>query len=527
MSWNLRTFGSQEIRADDYRRIVDIILNSNADVVCIQEVQCGPYCPRELGANIDFSISWLLIMIRMKLAAGDPGAGWDSDVSGVNLAMTGSMRDAYAFFWKKTPKSSKYAHSDPVNQIEKISSPVILRTPKSRSFPGRRPGMFSINVITAKSVTPVNIVSYHALTPCNKFKASKGAGLGINKLAEFLEIGGEIVLRQAGYPLKPLNPLPQMDTIVLGDFNYCMTKSLATEVYKNLLTNYQPCINDPSEEEQRKTTYSADPSEPFKESSAYDNIFVLKKHDKFTPSLVFNDSTGVIDFIRDEAEKLGQAAGIQYWPTETAWYVIYKDTYKDQHAKYGLSDHLPVWSDFTVNDGSSSTTSSNILPTSGDNNNCLFHAVFGVLNPFTGMYVDGNARQNRTNLADALATYNAGNPFPNLNVQQAVLRAMYVSYEGYTEVTDKLAELIASDGGINPFAQDWFANYYIGYLFGMRIGRMMYVEEVELVAMHWNITINLYGINQGSYDYIQVNPGQGQTVSIFHHGLHFNRYNAG
>ena len=522
LSWNLRTFGTHELRDVDVVKIANIIANSQADVACIQELMIGKDVGDEIGSPISQLSLNQVEALRQQLAAGDPKAEWVATVSGIDAGVGKTvkrMRDAYAFLIKTNPAASTLSHTDPVTAIHPLSEPVILRQPGNDCFTGRRPGMQTINVLT-DAVTPVNIVSFHAATPTNTYSKGKGSGYSITELATLPEIGGGMLGSdgRAYYYEEAVLPLPQIDTIVLGDFNYTMDDGFAPKIYQNLLTNYDGCISNA--QKVRYTTYAPSGTEPLRLISAYDNIFVLKPHKTFAPALT-KGNVGVIDFIADDAHALGTAIGFQYLDNvaEPAWYVIHQDLYKRQHASRGISDHLPVWADFTVG-SSKGQTASHILPTSGANNNCLFHAVFGVLRG--GQYVDDTAPARRLALEQALRGYGANTLFPSLAVRGAVLEAMINEFDGDPGALALLRPLLAN--AVNPFTVVGVAGDYALYIGSIGTGRMLWVGEALLVAIQNNITINLTSINRGQYVQLTLNQGSANSANIFHQVLHYQRW---
>ena len=192
LSWNIRTFGTHPVTEGDLRNIAQIMAGSQADIVCIQELMTGKGIEGQVGSPISQGSIDLMNALRLVLASADPGADWQVGCSGVNSGKgrtVKKMRDAYAFLMKGSPSRSANAHSDPVAAIQPLSDPVILRQPGNDNFKGRRPGMITVYVVT-KSVTPVNIVSFHAATPCNTYSKGKGAGYSIASLATLPEVGG-------------------------------------------------------------------------------------------------------------------------------------------------------------------------------------------------------------------------------------------------------------------------------------------------------------------------------------------------
>jgi hypothetical protein len=521
LSWNIRTFGTHETNAEDQRRIAEIILNSQADIVCIQELQLGAGVTGRVGAPISAESIEVISDLVFTLLESDPGGNWWYECSGADSGIADHMRDAYAFVWKENPAKSKFAHAEAPDAIVELTEPVILRQPEPDAFPGRRPGLFMVNVHFGTSVTPVNVISYHAPTPCNRFSKGIGSGYGINALATLPEIGGGM---QQGtgrsWEYQPaVTPLPQIDTIVLGDFNYTMDDKWAQFTYNNLLTNYQACVSDPKNVV--LTTYAPSGTQALRRISAYDNIFVLRKHSTFTPSLAFS-SAGAIDFIAEQAKLLGDAIGFLNFGTEAAWYVVHLDGYKRQHAVRGLSDHLPVWSEFTV--GAVDATAPHILPTSGTNNNCLLHAVLGA--PVNGMYVDAAADTHRTAIVTQLQVYRTAQAIPtgaNLTpVRNAILSSMINEFAADPVATTMLQLLLA--GATNPFLTAGFDELFGRYLASIKFGRMLYVHEAELLACLQNITVILNYVDRGRYYSMTFNPGRPNPVNIYHQALHFCRW---
>jgi hypothetical protein len=98
LSWNIRAFGSHPKNDEDIYRIADIILNSQADIVCIQELMIGRGVIGEVGADISQGSFDIIMSILGALAMLDEAAQWWGTVSGVNS----HVRDAYAFLWKQT-----------------------------------------------------------------------------------------------------------------------------------------------------------------------------------------------------------------------------------------------------------------------------------------------------------------------------------------------------------------------------------------------------------------------------------------
>ncbi len=527
LSWNLRTFGAPIPPDSALRDIARLMLVSLADVIAIQEVQIGRDTTGQIGSDISPDVTELLQNLCGLLRDADPDAGWVFMVSGINNSdRARSMSDAYAFFWKCYPAASKFAHADPVQKISCLQSPVIIRR-QGTDLLGRRPGMIVLDVTAKADVAPVavNVVSWHAPTPCNQI-AKNGApssGRGIIDLGSIPEVGGWVMVdRTGGHAVakpEPGAPLPFVDTIVLGDFNYKMDAPKADIVYYNLLNTYQPCISTP--DKIVTTTYSSDPTKPFKNPSSYDNIFALKPHGKFLPSLSFTGQSGALDFIRMEAEQLGRAAEIAYYPTETAWYVIFIDQYKRQYAKDGISDHLPVWADFKLGQGVPGGTS-NARPTSGAGNNCAFHAL-GALDAASGMYVDPDAAQHRNDLANwILAAIDPGDLARLQAIQDDLVRTLIDAYSANPQAIAFLN--LCLDATAQDLAQSAdFKTLVEAYIAVLRNTRMLTWHELAMLAQQLGITIRLWNSDSGEYRFRDLNAGHAVTET-YHFGVHFFRY---
>jgi endonuclease/exonuclease/phosphatase family metal-dependent hydrolase len=526
LSWNIRTFGTYTPNAEDMRRIASIITNSQADIVCIQELMIGNGVIGQVGARISDQSLNIVRDLGTALGTADPNAGWSGAVSGVNSGISDHMRDAYAFVWKSKPANSANVHAQPVDTITNLGDVVILRQVGTDNFPGRRPGMLTLSVQAGTTVTPVNVISYHAPTPCNRFSKGIGSGVGINALASLPEVGGGLWSSNGHvwtYETDETD-LPQIDTVVLGDFNFSMDQNQAASTYQNLLTNYQGCVSSP--DSVVYTTYAPSGMDALRLVSAYDNLFVLKAHAQFAPALTFAQS-GSIDFIADAAKQLGDAIG--FLPNDldlgkiTAWYVIHQDQYKRQHAQRGLSDHIPVWADLTVAAGGA--TASHIQPTVSADNNSLLHAVFGTA--VNGVYTDTTAAQRRTNLVTQLASYATNKAFPsggNLGqIRPAVLLSMLAVF-GSNPVVNTGLNLALANTGINPFTDQDFTNLYGLYLATITQGRPFAVSEAAVVALALNATINVNSIERGQYVTATINPGAQTTATIFRQALQFYRW---
>ena len=522
MSWNLRTFAARLPPAPTIRGFTDIVVNSKADVVCLQEIQIGENVALQIGAPISQASVNSVNMLLNALIVTDPGGAWRCAVTGANSGSQTHMRDAYAFLWKQQPVNSNCAHAEPPNQIDVLSEAVILRQVPKDNFPGRRPGMLPLNVRAGATTVPLNIVSYHAQTPVNKFsKDDDGAGYGIDNLATLPEVGGGRWYSTGWTKTFKDNvtPLPQIDTVVLGDFNCSMGFSApVNDAYHNLLTNYQGCISTLNNIV--KTTYGASPADALRLVSAYDNIFALRPRATFTPALTFA-SADCIDFIQLAAKQLGDALKIQFG-TEAAWYVVYLDQYKKQHATDGLSDHLPVWAEFTI--GAGNAAAQRILPTSQANNNSLLHAVYGAPDAQTGRYIDAHAGAKRAVIANALSGYLAQKAIP-ANVRAPILSSMLVEWANDALAVSQLKNL-QQQVNSDPFqAENGFADAFTSYITDLKSGRVWYEPEAELLALLDDIPLTVHYVQGGQYAAKVVNPnGKKPAVHVYRQSLRFFRW---
>lgn len=380
--------------------------------------------------------------------------------------------------------------------------------------------MFNIKI--GNFYFPVNVISYHAQTPVNNFSKGKGAGHAINFLAKLDEVGGGMY-KSNGFEWiyeESVKPLPTIDTIVLGDFNFSTNVKGAEMAYCNLMKNYTPCIS--SLDHTVYTTYTPDPTKALGLVSAYDNIFVLKSHEHFTPKLTPNENGGTYDFILHEAEKIGNIAGIFQYGTEAAWYVVYKTLYATQYGVTGLSDHIPVWREFDIGNNYE-LTNDYICKTSSYQNNGLFHAIFGKndVAGAVGTYFDAEAAEHRQQVITSLSTYSKDTPFPNLNYRDAVLRSMASWFADNVDLATILRAVV-DEPAINIFEDDEFLEYYRQYVASIIHGRMMYPEEIEIIAQVFNIKVNLIAVQDDELHEKTFNEDSTNLVNIFHQNMYFN-----
>ncbi len=531
VSWNLRTFGIPKVPAAALDYIADIIVGDlNPDIVCLQEIQIGSYVGRTIGSKISVGITSQLDDLLNRLMTRQPLANWFYTVSGTNnSARAKSMTDAYAFFCKGTP--SAQSHANAPYAITFLQAPRILRQNRygGDKFPGRRPGLITLDVTPTSGEPPVpfNIISWHAPTPCNTFGKTKhttSSGRAINALATLDDIGGSMQIYRTvdgvrDYIFERQGPLPQIDTIILGDFNYRMDINYSDFVYRNLTDNFQPCVS--TYRNTVLTTYSPDPNKPFQGSSSYDNIFVLKPHRNFRPGLSFTGNGGSFDFIAAAARAYNVVQPWTYAEMEEAWYVCYGEGYKLQYSKPGVSDHLPVWAEITVTQ--SSLGNSHIKATSSDGDNGVFHALFGVAFPgFDGpVYYDGQAALHRQQFATYLV--NTITPMGFATIRTPVVAAM-IRYFATTPDYLASAKFLVTNPTFNPFGTDRWTEMVAAYIQGILGGRPIMVEELDLLALCFNSTIKLWFIDDAEYKSRIINDGQVNRGEIYQSGQSFFRY---
>ncbi len=347
MSWNLRTFGSNTL-PNDIALIANIIRQSNADIVCIQEVQIGPGIPNVIGAPIHPNIMADLNTLHLALNGITVGSTWSFAVTGANRGVNqnGGMRDAYAYFWLDTPTGvAGKAGSFPriTNNFTDVVN-VLAGNPNMR-WPGRRPGVGIFQLWTAPAASlNLNIISLHAGTPAN----GPFAAASIEYLSKLPSVGGSY----PGAAAINYRPSPNTNTLVVGDFNFIVNggyfpySALMNVSAPNLVSGYIMNIGNPGAPV--LTTYSPNPPNPPIPPnqpnlvSSYDNIFSLSNA-PYTPAVnTVPVGAGIhIDFIAARINAL-IAAGMTLG---NAYYSLYKR----QHMPNGASDHLPVCQDFQIN----------------------------------------------------------------------------------------------------------------------------------------------------------------------------------
>jgi endonuclease/exonuclease/phosphatase family metal-dependent hydrolase len=341
MSWNLRTYGSVEKTADELRVIAETILNSRADIVCIQELMHGT----GIGTNIGTAISPVSVQrfdhLFQELVILDAPSNWAGACTGRNAGRSQThSADAYGFLWKRNPGAalSNFRHALPAMTIGLLPAlPNNARILILAGFPNRRPGQLVLTIQggAAAGVVPpplsLSLISFHATTPTNLYVGAERVNApGMRANFRIFPAAGTAIRRLNEFPaVVPAAP-PVVNTIVLGDFNFDLSSTRNPPNPYDSLTGigYNMRINNHAV----KTTYRPDGAAADRFVSSYDNIFDIG------PNLQFVAGSGnPIDFIlqnQDPADmdQLLQAHG--------RWYGI-------QHGG-GVSDHLPVVAEYDV-----------------------------------------------------------------------------------------------------------------------------------------------------------------------------------
>jgi hypothetical protein len=517
LSWNLRTFGHHPTDAEVLDKTADIILSTAADIVCIQEIQVGEDSERTIDGAIGVNPKMGLLMLCLKLRRKDEGAFWDYSFTGPNSGPAGHMRDAYAFFWRRHPSAAKASHEDPCDEIYAVSPSQVLRSGDSFWKSGRRPGQLVLNIRTRGISLPVQLISFHAATKDYVKPA-------LRLLPKIPEIGG------FSDGIRPAVPLPYLDTLVVGDFNYSMDEPDARDVYGTLLTNYMACISWPGgggqPERILKTTYSSTPTVFARLVSAYDNIFILRPHAGFRPSLVPSRS-GAVDFMVDDwaAQSLVTlpAGGI-------GWIPVFRENYRKQFTRQGISDHLPVWTEFIVD---VVPGGSRIAPTADGRDN-LYHAVLGAL--VSGYYTDSFAQGHREQFARWIFQLRTSFPKADrLELRATLLRGL-LDYSLLAFSLDRFFELLRElrdDSDLDPFQNSrWsqpdrkiFADIFGNYCEAVSRGDLdLSWSELTLLAQASGISVTAWHRTEAGYQGDQMNPGQASQVHVFCDGRTFFRW---
>ncbi len=349
MSWNIRTFCAPPRSMERMAHIAEIILDSQTDIVVIQEVQPGKNSVEKTGFRVDSDTAYQFGLLVDDLNLFEPEANWQYAISGRSKGKdktNNKMTDAYGFIWKSTPSASGYSHANSPTSIANADAntyPRILDV-KGTHFGGiRRPGMMRLSIgypnnLGVPQNININIVTLHAATACNEHynhygikKGSPAAGRSIALLTHLPEIGG----------LGGTHPVAAttQHTFLVGDFNHDLQRGEKfQDNYDKILANFDMCIGTLGVPVQDlKTTYSTNAyaADPF--VSSYDNIF-------FRSNVITHAGNGIrIDFI----------SGPNY-PNPL---VNPNPNFAARHNQYytgqnyvndGVSDHMPVVATFDI-----------------------------------------------------------------------------------------------------------------------------------------------------------------------------------
>ena len=338
MSWNLRTFNESK-PTHIVTKIRDYILEKHIDILCIQEVQAGAGTKRqrEIGTSVTTGIQKKLDELNALLKNSDKHSNWKYTTTGLNSSGEGRMRDSYAFFYKETPQVNT-SNSNPANKITLAASvdgasnnPIIIRWGYKNGF--RRPGKikFIVSVGSSKTDVPLEIYSFHAPS------YNDGPTTGVKQLASCT---GGIGPSDTNFPV----PDPQIPKIILGDFNCPKINipPLPNQPYFSFNKYYRMCIGTAANP--IKTTYTSTAPAPTTPAhtpvtltNPYDNIYSLKQQASSDPELVLVGTGAAFDFINEEIYKSSASPA-----------TIFHELYGVQHTPSGVSDHLPVYQEFSL-----------------------------------------------------------------------------------------------------------------------------------------------------------------------------------
>jgi hypothetical protein len=352
VSWNLRTYGAPDPLPAYQDIIMRSILQMQADIVCIQEIQVGNNVGPTIGTPISPRMAEHLQYLCQILRENDTGGNWFMVYSGTNKGRDVSqpkMTDAYAFFIKTTPSQSTYSRRNSLRGIAlSASAPVNPKILEWNGFPSRRPGMLYLTVNSGKQTTNINIASFHACTPPNINYAVRrpAAGRAIMLLNRLDDIGGfDGYIPNSQKRTHPV-PLPDVNTLVVGDFNFSVNNPnqvtpFPYDEFTNSGQDYSMCVGGAANPV--LTTYSPKYQDPIRKVSSYDNIFVLQNSEVTNP-LTPSGTGDTFDYISAFTPQL-----MATYPDINTPAKAYNFLYKRQYGETGLSDHLPVYRDFTLN----------------------------------------------------------------------------------------------------------------------------------------------------------------------------------
>jgi len=333
MSWNIRTFDVGTL-APDLTNMANIIIHEDADIVCVQEIQIGYGVPNLIDAPISAPQQAVVAALHAALVANDGASGWLFAFSGANRGtpINGGMRDAYAFFYKATPQTAGRYPAIALNAGPGISPPA-----GQGWYPGRRPGWIQLNLTDPGAPATNTLIYIYSIHAATNQMAVPNAAQAIRYMPTL--VGGQ----GPGFAGAAF-PLPNIATLVVGDFNYDANALPAGGgPYANLMVNYSMGIPGNAGAPVGSTYALGNPpvgGPPVnKTANLYDNIFHLMPGSQGVPpagSLVIAGTANptVYDFISVMMPAL-VAGGLT---NNAAFWALYKT----QHGHGGVSDHLPV-----------------------------------------------------------------------------------------------------------------------------------------------------------------------------------------
>ncbi|MEM9548017.1 MAG: hypothetical protein AAGA77_18695 [Bacteroidota bacterium] len=365
MTWNLRKFGSNKPTEDAKEAYEETIKKIEPDIILIQEIQMkGPKSPggdvsieTRLPTDVKESVDVLAQITNIVLTLNEPMYYY---LSGANSAEERSMTDCYAIFFKKEIMNDD-GEIITLRAIESDKGIQIVDdfvTPYPNDT--RRPGLIDIEIRRGNTLsTTLRLLTVHAAYR----QSSKSMFLAINGLSQSEKIGGTRWTRNHYY--FPYYTVEQkntenLTTIFVGDFNSNdqivlgqitnkYVKNISEHIYSFPCNNYLYCETPPRAG--TGTTYKIfkiDETDPNKislteNSSRYDKIFFLRDSKNKDLIKIINEKNGkVFDFI-NYMVKLNVDA-----PDQEELGELFKNYYRQQEGKKGLSDHAPYYSDFTI-----------------------------------------------------------------------------------------------------------------------------------------------------------------------------------
>ncbi|CAM4345036.1 exonuclease/endonuclease/phosphatase family protein [Corallococcus exiguus] len=520
LSWNLRTFALYEESGDDLLSMAKVLQRSGADIVALQEIQIGKSVPNRIGAKLSFASHMQVARLAELLGALDRDAGWRWTLSGASKGYGRAMRDGYAYLWKQAAANGQMS-------IDLLSPPEILDI-DCGAWSSRRPALATFLLSSGKTWLPLNVISYHARLPDGRTKSSTDEVKGVEQLARLPEVGGG-VWRRDGRTLPTywpdFAPLPTLDTIVLGDFNCKMDAPVADAAYKSLLTHYTACVSWPGTPTRAARTvttmYGRDRDGAPEQRSAYDNIFVLNSHaNGFVAKCQYSapapgapPTSDAIDIIEDELQALGPHVVNADRGAWRQW--VFNRVYATQKGGSGLSDHLPVWADITLQFPDATSAPRPVL-TSNEDGNSLFHAVEG-LSFGDSPHFTSKAAELRKQVVKELKGYEQDKRFPSSAIQQWVFAAMQLRLRDSVEAIH-LGPTV--DTTQNLFLDAGFRSAYTRYLRLLNQGAMV-LPEAGLVAFVLKANLNVWSVGAATPTAYSFGGTTPQAVNIYANNRQF------